>query len=37
MVKDLRTGEETTAVDDVLNGDIDPYIEAYLRQENQLT
>lgn len=37
MVKDLRTGEETTAVEDVLNGDIDPYIEAYLRQENQLT
>jgi peptide chain release factor 2 len=37
MVKDLRTGEETTAVDDVLNGDIDTYIEAYLRQENQLT
>jgi peptide chain release factor 2 len=37
MVKDLRTGVETTAVSDVLNGDLDPFIEAYLRQENQLT
>ncbi len=37
MVKDLRTNVETTAVSDVLDGDIDPFIEAYLRQENQLT
>jgi peptide chain release factor 2 len=37
MVKDLRTSVETTAVTDVLNGDLDPFIEAYLRQENQLT
>jgi peptide chain release factor 2 len=37
MVKDLRTNVETTAVSDVLDGDLDPYIEAYLRQENQLT
>lgn len=37
MVKDLRTGEETTGVDDVMNGDLDAFIEAYLRQENQLT
>ncbi len=37
MVKDLRTNVETTAVDDVINGDLDPFIEAYLRQENQLT
>ncbi len=37
MVKDLRTNVETTALNDVLDGDIDPYIEAYLRQENQLT
>ncbi|MBD0345999.1 MAG: peptide chain release factor 2 [Coleofasciculus sp. Co-bin14] len=37
MVKDLRTSVETTAVSDVLNGDLDPFIEAYLRQENQLT
>lgn len=36
MVKDLRTGVETTAVTDVINGEIDPFIEAYLRQENQL-
>ncbi len=36
MVKDLRTNVETTAVDDVINGDLDPFIEAYLRQENQL-
>lgn len=36
MVKDLRTGVETTAIADVMNGEIDPFIEAYLRQENQL-
>ncbi|WP_143780233.1 peptide chain release factor 2 [Leptolyngbya sp. 'hensonii'] len=36
MVKDLRTGVETTAVSDVMNGQLDPFIEAYLRQENQL-
>ncbi|MEP0759016.1 peptide chain release factor 2 [Trichocoleus sp. DQ-A2] len=37
MVKDLRTGVETTAINDVMNGDLDSFIEAYLRQENQLT
>lgn len=36
MVKDIRTGVETTAIDDVMNGDLDPFIEGYLRQENQL-
>lgn len=33
MVKDLRTQTETTAVDDVMNGDLDPFIESYLRQD----
>ncbi|MEW6494298.1 MAG: peptide chain release factor 2 [Cyanobacteriota bacterium] len=37
MVKDLRTNVETSAVSDVLDGDLDPFIEAYLRQETQLT
>lgn len=36
MVKDLRTGVETTAVDDVMAGDLEPFIQAYLRQESQL-
>jgi len=36
IVKDLRTNLETTAIDDVMNGTIDPFIEALLRQENQL-
>lgn len=36
MVKDLRTGEETTAIEDVMGGDLEPFIQAYLRQENQL-
>lgn len=36
LVKDLRTGVETTAVNDVVNGELDSFIEAYLRQENQL-
>ena len=34
LVKDARTGHETGNVDAVLNeGDLDPFIEAYLRQE----
>ncbi|PZV04466.1 MAG: peptide chain release factor 2 [Leptolyngbya sp.] len=36
MVKDLRTGEETTAIADVMNGDLDAFIQAYLRQESQM-
>jgi peptide chain release factor 2 len=30
MVKDLRTGVETTQSDDVLDGDLDPFLEASL-------
>ena len=37
MVKDLRTAEETTAIEDVMNGDLDAFIQSYLRQENQIT
>lgn len=36
MVKDLRTGEETTAIDSVMNGELDAFIQSYLRQESQL-
>ncbi len=36
MVKDLRTETETTDINDVMNGNLNPFIEAYLRQENQL-
>jgi hypothetical protein len=36
MVKDLRTGVETTAIDDVMAGDLEAFIQAYLRQENQV-
>jgi peptide chain release factor 2 len=32
MVKDLRTGAQSTAPQDVLDGDIDPFIEASLAQ-----
>ena len=31
MVKDLRTEEETTAISDVMDGSLDPFIESYLR------
>ena len=30
LVKDLRTEHETAAVQDVLDGDLDPFIEAFL-------
>ncbi len=36
MVKDLRSNIETTAIADVMNGDLDSFIQAYLRQENQV-
>ncbi|MBD2426467.1 peptide chain release factor 2 [Phormidium sp. FACHB-1136] len=34
MVKDLRTGVETTAITDVMDGELEAFIQAYLRQEN---
>jgi peptide chain release factor 2 len=37
LVKDLRTSEETTAISDVMDGDLDPFIQSYLRKETQLT
>jgi peptide chain release factor 2 len=36
MVKDVRTAVETTDINSVMNGDLDMFIEAYLRQENQI-
>jgi len=33
MVKDLRSGQETGNVDAVLDGDLDPFMEAFLRWE----
>ena len=32
MVKDLRTQEETNDVQAVMNGELDPFIQALLRQ-----
>jgi peptide chain release factor 2 len=36
LVKDLRTDVETTAIQDVMNGELDHFIESSLRQENSL-
>jgi peptide chain release factor 2 len=36
MVKDVRTGVETTDVQDVMDGNLQPFIQAYLRQQNQI-
>ncbi len=35
LVKDVRTGEETSNVDAVMDGDIDSFIKSYLMQEGQ--
>lgn len=35
MVLDIRTGLKTTALTEVMNGKIDPFIRAYLQQECQ--
>jgi len=35
MVKDLRTGHEVGDADRVLDGDLDPFIEAFLKQRAQ--
>lgn len=36
MVKDLRSGYETTAINDIMGGELDGFIEACLRQDNQV-
>jgi peptide chain release factor 2 len=36
LVKDLRTGMETTAIGDVMDGELDPFIESCLRHDNQM-
>jgi peptide chain release factor 2 len=33
LVKDVRTKAETSAIDEVLGGDLDMFIQSYLRQE----
>lgn len=35
LVKDVRTSHETSNVDDVLDGGLDPFIKSYLMQEGQ--
>lgn len=34
MVKDLRTEVETNAIEDVMNGELNDFIQSYLRQES---
>ena len=34
MVKDHRTGEETGNVDSVMDGNLDPFISAYLKWQS---
>ena len=37
MVKDVRTGHETSNVDAVMNGDIEGFLKAYLMQAGAAT
>ena len=37
LIKDVRTQQETAAVDDVLNGDIDRFLKAFLMTQQQNT
>ena len=37
LVKDVRTGEETSQVQDVMDGDLDPFIQAALRRQAAMT
>ena len=36
LIKDVRTQEETVAVEDILNGNIDRFLKAFLMSHNQL-
>lgn len=35
LVKDVRTSHESTDVDGVMNGEIDPFLKAYLMMMGQ--
>jgi peptide chain release factor 2 len=35
LVKDVRTGEETSQVGAVLDGELDPFMQAYLRYKTE--
>ncbi len=35
LVKDVRTGVETSDIGGVMDGDLDPYIQAYLKLKGQ--
>ena len=37
LVKDVRTSEETSDVGGVMDGELDSFIQAYLRHKGQLT
>ena len=37
LVKDVRTGHETSQVDNVMNGEIDDFLKAYLMMTGQKT
>lgn len=37
LIKDVRTGQETSNVDDVLEGDLDAFVKAFLMQEGRST
>ena len=35
MVKDVRTGMESGSIQEVMDGDLDPFIQAFLSQQGQ--
>ena len=37
LIKDVRSGEETANVEEIMNGNLDPFLKAYLMSSGHKT